>query len=88
MPIAVQAVSPAVFRQWVVAKGGKLPGQAEAAAPTSNVIPQPGATGNEAPGSNTQFSTPPAGPNPTTAPVPATPQGATQNSGGLGPTGT
>ena len=84
MPIAVQAVDRATFDRWVVAKGGTLPGAAAAAAPSGAVIPQPGATGNEAPGTQGEFATPPAGPNPTTAPVPATPQGATRNAGGLG----
>ena len=88
MPIAVQAVDRATFQRWVLAKGGKLPGAPAEAAPTSAVIPQPGATGNEAPPTNGEFSTPPAGPNPTTPALPATPQGATKNSGGLGPTGT
>ena len=45
MPIAVQAVSPAVFNQWVLAKGGTLPG---AAKPSAAVIPQPGAAGSAA----------------------------------------
>ena len=35
MPIAVQAVTPAVFAQWVKAKGGTMPG---AAAPTSPAV--------------------------------------------------
>ncbi|HEU0045714.1 cytochrome c oxidase subunit II [Sphingomonas sp.] len=79
MPIAVQAVDRATFARWVVAKGGKLPGAAEAAAPSGAVIPQPGAAGNptETPG---EFTVPPAGPNPGTPALPATPQGATRNS--------
>ena len=83
MPIAVQAVSPAVFRQWVVAKGGKLPGAAEAAQPTDKVIPQPGANGND-PAKPADYVVPPAGPNPGTAAPPATPQGATRNPAGAG----
>jgi cytochrome c oxidase subunit 2 len=78
MPIAVQAVDRATFARWVVAKGGKLPGQAEAAAPTDKVIPQPGAAGND-PAQPGQFTVPPAGPNPATPALPATPQGATRN---------
>ncbi|MDB5697048.1 MAG: coxB [Sphingomonas bacterium] len=96
MPIAVQAVSPAVFRQWVLAKGGTLPGAAAAAAPSAEVIPQPGAPGNAGPGAGggvgaqpPAFTTPPAGPNPGTTALPATPQGATRNGdvGGAGNAG-
>lgn len=39
MPIAVEAVSPEVFAQWVAAKGGKMP---SAAAPSAAAPPQPG----------------------------------------------
>jgi cytochrome c oxidase subunit 2 len=35
MPITVQAVSPAVFAQWVKAKGGTMPGNGAAAAPVA-----------------------------------------------------
>ena len=85
MPIAVQAVSPAVFRQWVVAKGGKLPGAAEAAAPSNAVIPQPGAdtadatsaAGNTASDAGTPVV------NATDAASPST-QRATGNGGGVG----
>ena len=82
MPISVEAVSPAVFRQWIVAKGGKLPSAAAAAAPSNAVIPQPGAAGAQpaVPGS---FQTPPAGPNPGTAAVTQN-QAATANPAGSG----
>ena len=82
MPIAVQAVDQATFRQWILAKGGKLPGAAAEAAPSNAVIPQPGAAGNptEKPG---EFATPPAGPNPATA-APALTQGSTANPSGAG----
>ncbi|HTG39337.1 cytochrome c oxidase subunit II [Sphingomonas sp.] len=40
MPIAVEAVSPAVFAQWVAAKGGTMPGSA---APSTAPVPQPAA---------------------------------------------
>ncbi|WP_443018072.1 cytochrome c oxidase subunit II [Sphingomonas sp. 37zxx] len=35
MPIAVEAVSPDVFAQWIRAKGGEMPGEAAAAAATA-----------------------------------------------------
>ena len=91
MPIAVQAVSPAVFKQWIIAKGGKLPQAAQGggAAPSAAVIPQPGAangaisiTGDK--DKPTEFTVPPAGPNPTTTAPTATPQGATRNPAGAG----
>ena len=91
MPIAVQAVSPAVFKQWIIAKGGKLPQAAQGggAAPSAAVIPQPGAangdisiTGDK--GKPTEFTVPPAGPNPTITAPTATPQGATRNPAGAG----
>ena len=44
MPIAVEAVPPAQFAAWVKAKGGTLPGRI---APSSAVIPQPGADMND-----------------------------------------
>ena len=82
MPIAVQAVDPATFRRWVQAKGGTLPGAAAEAAPSNAVIPQPGAAGNP-PAAPTQFTTPPAGPNPASV-TPVTNQAATGNPAGSG----
>lgn len=79
MPIAVEAVSPEVFAQWVAAKGGKMPGAA--AEPQSTT-----AAGNDAsaePGNAAE-----AGPvvNATAAPA-VTNKPATQNPAGLGQTG-
>jgi cytochrome c oxidase subunit II len=51
MPIAVEALPPAQFAAWVKAKGGKMPGEAAAAAPAA---PAPAA------------ATAPAAPAPTT----------------------
>lgn len=83
MPIAVQAVSPAVFAQWIAAKGGTMPG---ATAPSDKVIPQPGADSNPTTPA-TDYKAPPAGPDAPTAATPATPQGATQNPAGAGNAG-
>lgn len=44
MPITVEAVSPAVFAQWVKAKGGTMPGNGAPAAPVAK-IPSAVATG-------------------------------------------
>ena len=85
MPIAVQAVSPAVFRQWIVAKGGTLPG---AVKPSATVIPQPGAAGAKAEqteGNATDAATGPVENTTTTAPT--TTQGATGNPAGPGNAG-
>ena len=79
MPIVVEAVEPAVFRQWVAAKGGTMPG---AATPSAAVIPQPGAAGPATP----TTGTPPAGPNPP-AVAPTTNQAATANPAGSGNAG-
>ena len=79
MPIVVEAVPLATFRQWILAKGGTLPGAAAEAAPSAAVIPQPGAAGN-APAAG---ATTPAGPNPTTA-APTQNQAATANPAGAG----
>lgn len=41
MPIAVEAVSPTVFAQWIASKGGKLPGSIPAATePVGSATPQ------------------------------------------------
>ena len=79
MPIAVEAVSPAVFAQWVASKGGKMPG--EAAEPQSTT-----AAGNDA--SAEVGNAAEAGPvvNATAAPT-VTNKPATQNPAGLGQTG-
>ena len=86
MPIAVQAVSPEVFRQWIVAKGGTLPG---AVKPSAAVIPQPGAAGSataQAEGNAADAATGPVENAATSAP-PATTQGATANPAGPGNAG-
>ena len=85
MPIAVQAVPPAQFAQWIAAKGGTMPGAGQA---SNKVIPQPGAAGNPVEGPPPgDYKAPPAGPNPTTSAPVATPQGATQNPAGPGNAG-
>lgn len=79
MPIAVEAVSPEVFAQWVASKGGKMPGaKAEPQSTTAAGNDASAETGNAAE----------AGPvtNATAAPA-ATNQPATQNPAGLGQTG-
>ncbi|WP_448662300.1 cytochrome c oxidase subunit II [Sphingomonas sp. CJ20] len=57
MPIAVEAVSPAAFAQWIASKGGKMPSAAPAAAPapaeanataTANATAEPAATNDAA----------------------------------------
>lgn len=79
MPIAVEAVSPEVFAQWVASKGGTMPGAG--AAPQSAT-----AAGNDASAEVSNASE--AGPvvNATAAPT-VTNQPATQNPAGLGQTG-
>jgi cytochrome c oxidase subunit 2 len=47
MPIAVEAVEPAVFAQWVAAKGGKMP-EAKAAAPAAAAPAAAAPAGNTA----------------------------------------
>jgi len=44
MPITVEAVSPAVFAQWVASKGGTMPG---AKKPSAAAIPQPGSDASD-----------------------------------------
>jgi cytochrome c oxidase subunit II len=41
MPIAVEALPPAQFAAWIKAKGGKMPGEAEAPAPAAPAAPAP-----------------------------------------------
>ncbi|WP_236694593.1 cytochrome c oxidase subunit II [Sphingomonas sp. Leaf343] len=77
MPIAVEAVPPAQFAAWVRAKGGTMPGSK---APSSAVIPQPGAPGSAAEKAATDATDAATGPteNATVA-APTAPQGATNN---------
>ncbi|MDY0960097.1 cytochrome c oxidase subunit II [Sphingomonas sp. CFBP8993] len=87
MPIAVQAVSPAQFAAWVAAKGGKMPGSA---APSSSVIPQPGAEGSAAEATQANAAeavTGPADNASTPAQSPTSAQGATANPAGPGNAG-
>lgn len=72
MPIAVEAVSPAQFAQWVKSKGGTMPNEAAAATPAA--APAAAAEGNSA-GTATE--------NVTVAPA-TTNQAATANPAGLG----
>lgn len=86
MPIAVQAVPPAQFAAWVRAKGGQMPGSA---APSSAVIPQPGAdasAGAQEAANAADAATGPAD-NAATETAPATTQGATGNPAGAGNAG-
>ena len=80
MPITVEAVSPAVFAQWVKAKGGTMPSAKPAAAvAAAQPLPETGAAfeaGNStAPAENA------------TAQAPTTTQGATANPAGAGNAG-
>ena len=87
MPIAVQAVPPAQFAAWVAAKGGQMPGTK---APSSSVIPQPGAEGSavEAAQANAaEAVTGPAHNMATPAQSPTSAQGATGNPAGPGNAG-
>lgn len=81
MPIAVEAVSPEVFAQWVAAKGGKMPAPeaatTTAAAPAGNEADD---TTNGAAGANVAITNATAAPAVTNAP-------ATANSAGAGNTG-
>ena len=86
MPIAVQAVPPAVFAAWIRAKGGTMPG---AAKPSAAVIPQPGAAGSaseQAAGNAADAATGPVD-NAATNAAPTTTQGATGNPAGPGNAG-
>jgi cytochrome c oxidase subunit 2 len=86
MPIAVEAVSPAVFAAWIQAKGGTMPG---AAKPSAAVIPQPGADGSEAKQAEGNAADAATGPvdNAATSAAPTTTQGATGNPAGPGNAG-
>jgi cytochrome c oxidase subunit 2 len=81
MPIAVEAVSPAVFAQWVASKGGKMPGAG--AAPATSTAP-----GNDAVDDTANVTAEDGTPttNATAAPA-VTNKPATQNPAGLGQTG-
>ncbi|RZL51583.1 MAG: hypothetical protein EOP65_17210, partial [Sphingomonas sp.] len=85
MPIAVQAVTPAVFAQWIAAKGGTMPAAGQA---SNKVIPQPGADTSAASNANANAADAATGPteNATVA-APTAPQGATQNPAGAGNAG-
>jgi cytochrome c oxidase subunit 2 len=82
MPIAVEAVPVAQFNQWIQAKGGTLPGAAEAAAPSNAVIPQPGADVADDTSNASEAADVPVV-NATEAASPST-QRATGNGGGVG----
>ncbi|MHA6720177.1 cytochrome c oxidase subunit II [Sphingomonas sp. RS6] len=76
MPIAVEAVSPAKFAQWVAAKGGTMPGAAaEPATPTAMGNDQSDATGTAA-GDAAPTTNATATPASTNAPATANPAGA------------
>jgi len=81
MPIAVEAVSPAVFAQWVRAKGGTMPAAGKA---SDKVIPQVGSDAADA--TSNSGSTYPDGGQVLngTEQAPVTSQRATGNRGGLG----
>jgi cytochrome c oxidase subunit II len=86
MPIAVEAVSPAAFAQWVASKGGKMPGAA--AAPATTTEPSNDRvddTSNAATGAADDTDGGPVT-NATAAPA-VTNKPATQNPAGLGQTG-
>jgi len=72
MPIAVEVVSRAKFAEWVHSKGGKMPGEDAAAAPTSTpaaAVPAPveGAPAAPAAGAGAAPATPPTTSQPATA---------------------
>lgn len=81
MPIAVEAVSPEVFAQWVASKGGKMPTPKGAPATAT-------AAGNDTVDDTANGTDADAGPtiNATAAPA-VTNKPATQNPAGLGQTG-
>jgi len=87
MPIAVQAVPPAQFAAWVAAKGGQMPGSK---APSSSVIPQPGAEGSASKAAQVNAAEAVTGPvdnAATPAQSPTSAQGATGNPAGPGNAG-
>ena len=87
MPIAVEAVPPAQFAAWVRAKGGTMPGRTAtgAAAPSSAVIPQPGADNAAAAQEEAEAGNAAGTPTENITITPTTsPQGATRNPAGTG----
>jgi cytochrome c oxidase subunit II len=78
MPIAVEAVPPAMFARWVAAKGGKMPG---AGAPSTKPTP-PATAGISPPAAAEDNATGPV--ENATAETPATNQAATANPAGAG----
>ena len=85
MPITVEAVSPAQFAAWIASKGGRMPGSA---APSTAVIPQPGADNSATANAEAEAAANSAGPvENATVTAPTSPQGATQNPGGTGDAG-
>jgi cytochrome c oxidase subunit II len=85
MPIAVEAVTPAVFAQWVAAKGGTMPAAGRA---SGAVIPQPGADTSAT--SREEATDAAAGSDAVTnatITAPAQTQGATRNPAGPGNAG-
>ncbi|UZK68153.1 cytochrome c oxidase subunit II [Sphingomonas sp. S1-29] len=87
MPIAVEAVSPEVFAQWIRAKGGAMPGQGAAPAaqvPTGSAGSIPTEPGADA-GDDTTAPDNATGPTvDATTQAPTTTQAASGNAGGLG----
>ncbi|UUL81595.1 cytochrome c oxidase subunit II [Sphingomonas qomolangmaensis] len=87
MPIAVEAVSPEVFAQWIRAKGGAMPGQGAAPAaqvPTGSAGSIPTEAGADA-GDDTTAPDNATGPTvDATTQAPTTTQAASGNAGGLG----
>jgi len=84
MPIAVEAVTPAVFAQWVAAKGGAMPAAGRA---SDKVIPQPGAEGSKAKQDAAAEGQASGLTTNATIVAPAQTQGATGNPSGPGNTG-
>lgn len=85
MPIAVEAVPPAEFAAWVRAKGGSMPAPGKA---SGAVIPQPGADNSAAAAEAGMMADNLTGPTENvTNTSPTSPQGATQNPGGVGEAG-
>ena len=75
MPIAVEVVSPARFAEWVHSKGGKMPGEAAAAAPAAAAP----AAAIAAPTEGAPAAAPAAGPVATTAPATTSQPATAQN---------
>ena len=85
MPIAVEAVPPAQFARWVVAKGGKMPVPGKS---SDAVIPQPGADNSAAAAAEMNQVDAMTAPTENVSSTSITsPQGATGNPGGVGQAG-